>query len=215
MGILPLIVLVTVWGPHPAHRSSPYEGHLHQVWDVEGSFFVLHRSHPVSEVADRAVSIMWSIGDYCWHEGFHYQLIRIARACVEVDPSFSEAYESGSWLLDSYGFTEEAESLLRLYLERNRDRYDPYYELGWFLFRKGRVEEAVPLLEKAVSFDHPPIIEHTLAHAYEKSGRLRDALSVWESKLKRFPKDPVAQRQSARLRTILEKSAGKESPRSL
>ncbi|MCS7223809.1 MAG: tetratricopeptide repeat protein [Armatimonadetes bacterium] len=205
------VTLLTVLLTGGVSIRSPYETHLHQVWDVEGSFFVEHRHHPDQEVVSRAVSILWSIGDFCWHDGFHYQLMRIAKACVELDPTFSQAYETGSWLLDSYGFSKEAEALLVLYKDRNPDRYDGYYELGWFLYRKGRFQEAIPLLEKAVSFEHPPIIEHTLAHAYEKAGRPADALAVWQNKLKRFPKDPVAERQVRRLKEILQKGSRSSS----
>ncbi len=184
---------------------SPYQSHPHFVWGLVPSFFEKHFVHSDAEVVENAIGILMGIGDYCWHEGFHYQLIRIQKASIELDPSFCEAYENAAWLLVSYDRKEEALTLLKRYLENNPNRYEPYYELGWFYFHwQKEPAKAIPWLEKAVRFPHPPIIEHTLAHAYERAGRLEDALAVWENKLKRYPNDPIAKRHSKRLRELLK-----------
>lgn len=190
--------------PAQMPQRSPYETHPHYVWGLSPSFFERHLHHSDAEIVDNAINLMWSIGDFCWHEGYHFQLIRIAKACTELDPTFGEAYEGAVWLLGSYGRDEEALKLLKSYLKHNPNRYEPYYELGWFYHQRRRYEEAVPWLEKAVQFPHPPIIEHTLAHAYERSGRPKDALRVWENKLKRFSDDLVAKRHYERLKKLLE-----------
>lgn len=185
---------------------SPYQSHPHFVWGLTPSFFERHNVHSDEEVIENAVGILIGIGDYCWHEGFHFQLIRILKASVELEPTFGEAYENAAWLLISYNRKDEALQILKQYLQRNPNRYEPYYELGWFYFHwQKEPNKAIPWLEKANRFPHPPIIEHTLAHAYERAGRLKEALAVWENKLKRYPNDPVANRQSKRLREILKK----------
>lgn len=185
--------------------QSPYQSHPHFVWGLVPSFFERHKTHLDSEVVENAIGILTGIGDYCWHEGFHFQLIRIQKACTELDPSFGEAYENAAWLLVSYNRKDEALSLLKRYLENNPNRYEPYYELGWFYYHwQKQPSEAIPWLEKAVRFPHPPIIEHTLAHAYERAGRLKDALAVWENKLKRYPGDPIAKRHVERLKELLK-----------
>lgn len=188
--------------------GSPYQSHPHFVWGLVPSFFERHKTHSDAEVVENAIGILTGIGDYCWHEGFHFQLIRIQKACIELDPSFGEAYENAAWLLVSYNRKDEALALLKRYLENNPNRYEPYYELGWFYYHwQKQPAEAIPWLEKAVRFPHPPIIEHTLAHAYERAGRLKDALAVWENKLKRYPGDPIAKRHVERLRELLIKSS--------
>lgn len=187
--------------------GSPYQSHPHFVWGLVPSFFERHKTHSDAEVVENAIGILTGIGDYCWHEGFHFQLIRIQKACIELDPSFGEAYENAAWLLISYNRKDEALALLKRYLENNPNRYEPYYELGWFYYHwQKQPAEAIPWLEKAVRFPHPPIIEHTLAHAYERAGRLKDALAVWENKLKRYPGDPIAKRHVERLRELLKSS---------
>lgn len=184
---------------------SPYETHSHYVWGLSPSFFERHTHHSDTEVIDNAIGLMVGIGDFCWHEGFHFQLIRINKACVELDPTYGEAYENTAWLLVSYDRKNEALALLKRYLENNPNRYEPYYELGWFYYHwQKNPEAAIPWLEKAVKFPHPSIIEHTLAHAYERAGRPKDALQVWANKLKRYPNDPVAKRHSERLKKLLE-----------
>ncbi len=185
--------------------QSPYQTHPHFVWGLTSSFFERHNVHSDEEVVEKAIGILMGIGDYCWHEGFHFQLIRILKASVELDPKFGEAYENASWLLISYDRKEEALQILQRYLQNNPNRYEPYYELGWFYFHwQKQPEKAIPWLEKALKFPHPPIIEHTLAHAYERANRLKDALEVWENKLKRYPNDPIAKRHIERLRELLK-----------
>lgn len=187
--------------------QSPYQSHPHFVWGLVPSFFERHKTHSDAEVVENAIGILTGIGDYCWHEGFHFQLIRIQKACIELDPSFGEAYENAAWLLVSYNRKDEALALLKRYLKNNPNRYEPYYELGWFYYHwQKQPAEAIPWLEKAVRFPHPPIIEHTLAHAYERAGRLKDALAVWENKLKRYPDDLIAKRHVERLKELLKSS---------
>jgi tetratricopeptide (TPR) repeat protein len=188
-----------------AQIRSPYGAHPHYVWAISPSFFVPHTRHDEAEVLENAIGILMGIGDFCWHEGFHFQLIRIQKAAIELDPTFGDAYENAAWLLVSYNRKDEALALLKRYLQNCPDRYEPYWELGWFYFHWQKdAEAAIPWLEKAVKFPHPPQIEHTLAHAYERAGRLKDALQVWANKLKRYPNDPVAKRHHERLRQRLE-----------
>ncbi len=202
LSVLGVLVLLSVQRAQPPHPTHP-----HFVWGLTPSFFEHHRTHKDAEVVDNAISILLGIGDFCWHEGFHFQLIRIQKACVELDPSFGEAYENAAWLLVSYNRKDEALALLKRYLQANPNRYEPYYEIGWFYYHwQKQPAEAIPWLEKAVRFPHPPIIEHTLAHAYERAGRLRDALGVWENKLKRYPDDPIAKRHMERLRQLLSET---------
>lgn len=190
---------------------SPYEKHPHYVWGVNPSFFTTHYYHDDEEVIENVIRLMWAIGDYCWHEGFHFQLVRIAKACLELDPSFGEAYESAAWILVSYTWKREALKLLKRYLATNPGHYEPYFELGWFYYHWLKdPKAAIPWFEKAVKLPHPPIIEHTLAHAYEKAGRLQDALRVWANKLKRFPGDPIAKRHYERLKSLLRGKEGRK-----
>lgn len=186
---------------------SPYETHPHYVWALGPSFFAHHTTHTDSEVVDNAIGILTGIGDFCWHEGYHFQLIRILKAAVELDPTFGDAYENAAWLLVSYDRKDEALALLQRYLQAVPDHYEPYWELGWFYYHWQKdPAAAIPWLEKAVRFPHPPQIEHTLAHAYERVGRPQDALRVWGNKLKRYPNDPVAKRHYERLRKQLQPS---------
>ncbi|MER3501321.1 MAG: hypothetical protein C4295_07590 [Candidatus Fervidibacterota bacterium] len=205
-GLFVLLALLVVVPIGAQFVRTPYQTHPHFVWGLSPSFFERHQTHSDAEAIDNAIGILMGIGDYCWHEGFHFQLIRIQKAATELDPTFGEAYENAVWLLVSYDRKEEALALLKRYLQNNPNRYEPYYELGWFYYWwMKQPEEAIPWLEKAVQFPHPPIIEHTLAHAYERVGRLKEALAVWENKLRRYPNDPIAKRHSERLRQRLER----------
>ena len=69
---------------------------------------------------------------------------------------------------------------------------DNFYVLdsmGWVLYRLGRLEEAVPYLQKArAQRDDPEVAAH-LGEVLWVLGRRHDARAVWDSALESHPED--------------------------
>ncbi len=79
---------------------------------------------------------------------------------------------------------EEAENLLRLALSLDRNNAYVMDSLGWVLFRKGKIDEALPKLERAASLlDDQPIVWEHLGDAYAAAGRSEDAKASYEKAL--------------------------------
>jgi tetratricopeptide (TPR) repeat protein len=63
----------------------------------------------------------------------------------------------------------------------NPNKYDVYFELGWTFYHKGKdYPNAVRYLQKAAKHPHPDYVDDVLAHAYEKSGQIKEAITQWE-----------------------------------
>lgn len=73
-----------------------------------------------------------------------------------------------------------AECMIRRALEQEPGNAAFRDSLGWVLFRQGRVEEALPQLEKAAADEPDPTVLDHLGDVYWKLGRSREARSAWE-----------------------------------
>lgn len=122
---------------------------------------------------------LWKINDRFWHHGEYERCIEMMRLITQIDPHDIEAYDGGAWLMQNQFRDDEAEAFLREGLDNNPDRYDLYLALGLYLYMHERHDEAIPLLEGAVTFDVPFFAWHQLAHAYELAGQPGQALNIW------------------------------------
>jgi len=122
---------------------------------------------------------LWALDDVFWHQGEYDHCIATLRMITLVDPSDCQAYDNEAWLLQNDFKDDEAESVLREGLRNNPDSYEMYFNLGHFLYMHQRYEDAVEVLETAVTFDCPFFVHNMLAHAHELAGRPGEALNIW------------------------------------
>jgi tetratricopeptide (TPR) repeat protein len=74
--------------------------------------------------------------------------------------------------------------------------------LGWVLYRLGRIDEAVPELEKAASGEPDPIILDHLGDAYQAAGRLDKAKEAWNRAAEAFLEQDEEQEASKVIKKI-------------
>jgi tetratricopeptide (TPR) repeat protein len=166
----------------------------------------------LEDVLTRTRDLLWEKTDEFWHEGYLARCAAMCRLLTEFDPTDIEAYSNGAWLMSSLDREDEALAYLEQGLSFNLDRYDMYSELGQFYFRRKNYEKAVEYYEKAVKFsDCPIVIWHQLAHSYERSGDIPEAIKIWEHIMTLDPKDEdtVIERNLNRLKKLQEQSADK------
>lgn len=133
-------------------------------------------------IAVETVRLLQLQADRHWHKGDYCRIVNLNKMFIAAYPDFTDAYANAGWLLWSMDRDDEAVALYDQGIAANPDSYALYYEKGYYmLLRKKDMKQAVELLEKAVSKkDCAPIVRHSLAHAYEKSGQLERALQVWQ-----------------------------------
>jgi len=153
----------------------------------------------VGEVFAATRDGLWERNDVFWHQGEFERCITTLRLITELDPHDTEAFSNGSWLMWNQNRSDEAEVFLRTGLSLNRDVDDLYFDLGFFLYRASRFEEAVDYLEEAVTLPTHWRTWHLLAHAYEHAGDPNAALSIWFAMEATYPDSPVPQIQIDRI----------------
>ncbi len=145
------------------------------------------------------------LADEYWHDGLHYKTMALMFVFIEYDPHDVENIGSLAWLLDGYGNHARAIQVYQRGIRLNPNRYDIYYDLGFAYFNKRQYEQALPYLEKAVTFnDAPQFAWKTLAHCYERLGRLQQSLQAWEKAKQLDPSDGAVEPNLQRVRKKLE-----------
>jgi tetratricopeptide (TPR) repeat protein len=162
----------------------------------------------VEAIVGDCLTQLYVVSDRHWHKGEYRHLVNINKMVIAGRPTFIEPYVNAGWLLWSMDRDAEAVALYDAGIAANPNSYALYYEKGFYLVtRKKDWKAGLPLLEKAASMpDCAKIVLHTLAHAYERSGRLDKALETWN----RAASDPANPGRAAaavnrdRVRRLLE-----------
>ena len=159
----------------------------------------------VDGITSRIVDNLWEESDHYWHEGDYNRIIALVRVCVEVDPSFVEAYSSGAWLMWSQGDTRAADTFLQYGLSRapQAEKGDMAYEFGWHLYNTKRFAEALPYLKRATDNNVQTVTAYTtLGHCYRQLKRYDDSVKAWETVIKKFPKFASGPSNLARVKAL-------------
>ncbi len=189
---------------------------LQEYGEALASVLELVRRHPqhTYESLSLAGSLMQAAGRQqdalaAYEQGLRYfpdsRQLRTARAHLLVDlnqhrkairamEDLLDDYPRDSALLNALGYTladrgirlQEAHQHIRLALELAPDSPEIVDSMGWVLYRLGRTEEAVPLLEQALAaLPHPEVAAHLCEVLFEL-GHTRRAEELLRESLQRF-----------------------------
>ena len=147
-----------------------------------------------------------------WQEAYGHQMhgeldraIEGYRRSIAVRPT-AEAHTFLGWAMSFQGKLEEAtEECLRA-IAVDPDFGNPYNDVGVYLMQQGKLEEAIPWLEKAKQarrYEPRQFPFMNLARIYVKQGRWWDALREFEGAVRVAPADPEARRALHGLRARL------------
>ncbi|HZO87614.1 MAG TPA: tetratricopeptide repeat protein [Chthonomonadaceae bacterium] len=162
---------------------------------------------PMLGFREAAAGLLWVRCDEFFHSGDYDAILPLVRLITWLDPHADNVYVTGAWHL-SYNFTDSSERSDRRYIppamrlldegiQNNMNIPDIKFEKGWQLYDKVKdfngAEDAFKLAlatkPSKNSDDYPygaPLrIWHTLAHAYEKQGRIPEALATWQKAMQR------------------------------
>lgn len=127
------------------------------------------------------------------------------RKSIEVFPT-AEAYTFLGWTLSFMGKYDEAIVECRKAIQVDPDFGNPYNDIGAYLIEKGRMDEAIPWLEKATQakrYESYCFPHYNLGRIWEKKGDWDRAIAYYESAVKSNPDYTLAFRALNRLLGLL------------
>jgi len=82
--------------------------------------------------------------------------------------------------------------------------------LGWVLYRRGHLDEALVELEKAVALEADPVVLDHLGEVYQQAGKPTEATEAWQRSLEQFEADGQDD-EAAKIRVKLNETNGERS----
>ncbi len=138
-----------------------------------------------------------------WQEAYRQQMtgeldraIEIYRRSIAVCPT-AEAHTFLGWTLSFQGRLEEATKECLRAIEIDPEFGNPYNDIGVHLMQQGKLEEAIPWLEKAKHakrYEPRQFPFMNLGRIYLKQGRWWDALREFEGAVRTAPGDVGARK---------------------
>jgi len=161
----------------------------------------------VSGFRNIAADLLWIKGDEYWDSGRWWDMLPVMRAVTMLDPHFIDVWRTFAWHV-AYNLGAETKDpvrkrqlldygmkILREGIRRNPDRFELYFEAGWMCLDKGAdPQAAADYFEKAMEFKSiPDYVYHMMAHAYEDTADIGQALAWWQKSFDRNRDDRIAQ----------------------
>ena len=103
------------------------------------------------------------------------------REALRLGATQSRVYDGLGLAYDALGQYDEAEAGYQRAVELSHGEYSPYFDYGVFLFRQGRTEKSVFMLERAFQIEPDAAnVRFEFARALYHAGNLDEALGVLE-----------------------------------
>ena len=122
-------------------------------------------------------------------EGDLREAIRLYNRSLEVCPT-AEAYTFLGWCFSFLTDYDRAIEYCRKAIEVDPEFGNPYNDIGAYLIEKGKLEEAIPYLQKAtqaVRYDSYCFPHYNLGRVYERQGLLNRAREEYQKSLSKDP----------------------------
>jgi Tfp pilus assembly protein PilF len=132
------------------------------------------------------------------------EAMTLYRRSIEICPT-AEAHTFLGWAMSFQGDIEGAIRECRRAIEVDPEFGNPYNDIGAYLIEQGKLDEAIPWLERAKTAKryeprHFPYLN--LGRLYASRGEVTRAISELEQALEINPTDPTANRALAKLRAL-------------
>ncbi|MBI4526491.1 MAG: tetratricopeptide repeat protein [Deltaproteobacteria bacterium] len=121
----------------------------------------------------------------CQMEGDLEEAARLYRESIQCCPT-AEAHTFLGWTFSFEGRYDEAIEECKKAIALDPDFGNPYNDIGAYLINQGKLDEAIPWLEKAMRaerYEAPHYPHCNLARVYMAKGMLKKALEEFENAL--------------------------------
>ena len=150
---------------------------------------------------------LWRRSDAAFHDGDYPRAIELHRAIVAADPSDTESFGVGAWLLWSLGQKAEADAFIAQGLKNNPDSAEMWdvaaqqYGLEKeFALERDAYAKAVGLAGTKAG----QMLRRRFAHASERAGDLKGSAQIWRALVADFPNEAVNKNNLARVEAALQ-----------
>ena len=133
------------------------------------------------------------------------EAVGLYKKSIEAFPT-AEAFTFLGWTYSFMGKYEEAIQECRNAIQVDPDFGNPYNDIGAYLIEKGRFDEAIPWLEKAIHakrYDSYCFPHYNLGRVWEAKGDWEKALACYDQALKTNPDYTLALHARNRLKGLL------------
>jgi len=133
------------------------------------------------------------------------EAIALYKKSIELYPT-AEAHTFLGWAYSFQGDYQEAIRECKIAIQVDPDFGNPYNDIGSYLIEKGKLDEAIDWLERAIkakryeSYCYP---HYNLGRVWEQKGDWLKALQSYENALKANPQYTLAERAVNRIRAKL------------
>ena len=141
-------------------------------WDLDGAMREVRRATELSPSDTDAHSFY---GTLLCFVGRHSESIAEVEYTLKLNPASLLPNQYAAWMFSHMGQHARAEAQARRTIELFPDSLQPYFVLGWSAWYQGRAEEAVAVLEKALSHSREALSLSYLGHVYGRLGRTEEA----------------------------------------
>ena len=129
-------------------------------------------------------------------EGQVEEAISLYQKSIEIFPT-AEAYTFLGWAYSFRGQYDQAIEECRKAIEVDPDFGNPYNDIGAYLIEEGKLDEAIPWLEKAKSakrYESYCFPHYNLGRVWEKKGDWTNAMACYVQAVKENPGYTLAKR---------------------
>jgi tetratricopeptide (TPR) repeat protein len=159
------------------------------------------------------VDYLFRKSDQAFHDGDYERAIKLHRAIVTIDPTETESYSLGAWLLWSLGRPDEAVQFLTEGVKANPQDVEMWDLAGQHYDLQKRFTDSENAFAKAVEFsgnDADQMLRRRYAHAAEHAGNWTKSAEIWRALVAQFPDDSINRNNLARVeKSIAEQKAAK------
>ncbi|MGZ5024725.1 MAG: tetratricopeptide repeat protein [Chthoniobacterales bacterium] len=148
--------------------------------------------------------------------GLYDKSAELFRRSIALDPAnAAEAYNYVGYMWVEHNMhLEEAEEMIKKALELDPNNGAYLDSLGWLNYRKGKYEEALANLQRAIASinrDDPVVFEH-LGDVYAKLNRIPQALDYWQKAVALAPENKALADKIESTKTKMSKGEPNKAP---
>jgi len=154
---------------------------------------------------DERARELWELGTKRLAAGQVPEALQLFEQSIAVKPT-AEGHTFRGWALSHLGRLDEAIEECKQAIQIDPTFGNPYNDIGVYLMQKGRLDEAVPWLERAkiaTRYEPRHFPYSNLGSIFERKGRWHEAMQEYREALRLEPRHMPALKGIARLRALM------------